>query len=168
VQSENPIAAALRGENPKVMARMRTGFAVIGDTQFLPGYSLLLTDDLEVDHPTDLPWSVRRDFFFDLSLLGEAVFAVTRNQGAQRINYEVLGNAWPHLHGHVHPRYEWEPLDKISGPVWRYPRELRDAAEHAYDEARHGELRAAISAELTRVMGEAYAALVVPHITKLS
>ena len=145
------------------MARMRSGFAVIGDTQHLPGYSLLLTDDLDVDHPTDLPWSPRRDFFFDLSLIGEAVFAVTRDQGAHRINYEVLGNSWPHLHGHVHARYEWEPSDKVGGPVWRYPRELRNAPDHAYDEARHGELRAAIAAELTRLMGEAYAALDVPH-----
>jgi diadenosine tetraphosphate (Ap4A) HIT family hydrolase len=155
--------AALRGANPKVMARMRTGFAVIGDTQHLPGYSLLLTDDLEVDHPTDLPWSRRRDFFFDLSLLGEAVFAVTREHGAHRINYEVLGNSWPHLHGHVHVRYDWEPRDKIGGPVWRYPKEFRNAAEHAYDDARHGELRAAITAELNRVMGQAYAALNAPH-----
>ena len=89
---DNPIAAALRGENPKVMARMRNGFAVIGDTQHLPGYSLLLTDDLEVDHLTDLPRSKRRDFLFDLSLIGEAVLAVTRKHGASRINYEVLGN----------------------------------------------------------------------------
>jgi diadenosine tetraphosphate (Ap4A) HIT family hydrolase len=141
------------------MARMRTGFAVIGDTQHLPGYSLLLTDELEVDHLTDLPWPRRRDFLLDLSLIGEAVFAVTRERGAHRINYEVLGNSWPHLHGHVHARYEWEPRDMIGGPVWRYPKELRDAAEHAYDDARHGELRAAVTAELLRVMREAYAAL---------
>jgi diadenosine tetraphosphate (Ap4A) HIT family hydrolase len=150
------------------MARMRTGFAVIGDTQHLPGYSLLLTDDLEVDHPTDLPWSRRRDFFFDLSLIGEAVLAVTREQGARRINYEVLGNSWPHLHGHVHARYEWEPRDKIGGPVWRYPNEERNAAEHAYDDSRHGELRAAITAELMRVMGEAYAAVSAPHFANPS
>jgi len=161
---ENSIAAALRGANPKVMARMRTGFAVIGDTQHLPGYSLLLTDDLEVNHLTDLPWSRRRDFLFDLSLVGEAVFAVTREQGANRINYEVLGNSWPHLHGHVHARYEWEPRDKIGGPVWRYPKERRNAAEHAYDDARHGELRAAITAELKRVMGEAYGPRDAPQV----
>src|SRR5689334_18412708 len=47
--------AALRGENPMVMARMATGFAAIGDTQHLPGYSLLLTDDLNIDHLADLP-----------------------------------------------------------------------------------------------------------------
>lgn len=158
-ETDNSIAAALRGENAKVMARMRSGFAVIGDTQHLPGYSLLLTDDLDVDHPTDLPWASRREFFFDLSLLGEAVFGATREQGAHRINYEVLGNSWPHLHGHVHPRYEWEPSDKIGGPAWRYPKEVRNAPEHAYDDARHGELRAAITAELTRLMREAYATL---------
>jgi diadenosine tetraphosphate (Ap4A) HIT family hydrolase len=159
---ENSIAAALRGENPKVMARMRSGFAVIGDTQHLPGYSLLLTDDLGVDHLTDLPWPRRRDFLFDLSLLGEAVFAVTSAHGAHRINYEVLGNSWSHLHGHVHARYEWELGDKIGGPVWRYSKEVRSATEHAYDSARHGELRSAITTELLRVMHEAYAALDVP------
>jgi diadenosine tetraphosphate (Ap4A) HIT family hydrolase len=127
------------------MARMRTGFAVIGDTQLVPGYSLLLIDDPAVDHPTDLPRARRRDFFFDLTLLGEAVCAVTRPAGAWRINYEVLGNGWPHLHGHVHPRYAWEPAERITGPVWRYPRELRNAPEHAYDDARHGELRGAIA-----------------------
>lgn len=84
---------------------------------------------------------------------------MTREQGAHRFNYEVLGNSWPHLHGHVHARYEWEPSDKIGGPVWRYPKELRNAPEHAYDDGRHGELRAAITAELRRVMREAYAAL---------
>jgi hypothetical protein len=36
------IGSALRGENPMVLAKMKSGFAVIGDTQFLPGYCLLL------------------------------------------------------------------------------------------------------------------------------
>lgn len=31
-----------RGENPMVLAKMKSGFAVIGDTQFLPGYCVLL------------------------------------------------------------------------------------------------------------------------------
>ena len=156
---DDRVGSALRGENPLVMARMRSGFAVIGDTQHLPGYSLLLTDDPSVNHLTDLDWERRKQFLFDLSLIGEAVQRACRENGLRRINYEVLGNSWPYLHGHVHARYEWEPRDKIGGPVWRYPRELRNAAEHAYDDARHGELRAAITAELQRVMDEAYAAL---------
>lgn len=141
------------------MARMRRGFAVIGDTQHLPGYSLLLTDDALVDHLTDLDWGRRREFLFDLSLLGEAVERACRPHGLRRVNYEVLGNSVPFLHGHVHARYEWQPQDKISGPVWRYPKELRSDAEHAYSDEKHGELRAAITAELTDLMEVAYATL---------
>ena len=33
----------------------------------------------------------------------------------------------PVLHGHVHARYEWESPDMITGPVWRYPKETRNA-----------------------------------------
>jgi diadenosine tetraphosphate (Ap4A) HIT family hydrolase len=155
---DDRIGAALRGENPLVMARMRSGFAVIGDTQHLPGYSLLLTDDPSADHLSDLDWDRRRQFLFDLSLLGEAVGRACRPNGLRRVNYEVLGNSIAHLHGHVHARYEWEPPDKIGGPVWRYPKEVRNDPAHAYSDEKHGELRAAITAELMRVMEAANAA----------
>ncbi|MDX6547628.1 MAG: hypothetical protein QOG33_1178 [Gaiellales bacterium] len=138
------------------MARMRGGFAVIGDTQHLPGYSLLLTDDPSVNHLTDLDWERRKKFLFDLSLLGEAVEQACRRDGLRRINYEVLGNSIPMLHGHVHARYGWEPPDKVDGPVWRYPTGVRNDPECAYSEARHGELRAEITAELHRLIERAY------------
>jgi hypothetical protein len=48
------IASAERGENPAVLLRMPSGFAVMGDTQFLPGYCLLLAAP-KVAHLTDLP-----------------------------------------------------------------------------------------------------------------
>ena len=150
------IGSALRGENPLVMARMRSGFAVIGDTQHLPGYSLLLIDDPSVDHLTDLDWERRTSFLFDLALLGEAVEQACRPHGLRRMNYEVLGNSVPVLHGHVHPRYEWEPLERISGPVWRYSKEERDAPEHVYSDDKHGKLRAAITAELRSLIERAY------------
>jgi diadenosine tetraphosphate (Ap4A) HIT family hydrolase len=150
------IGSAQRGENPLVMARMRSGFAVIGDTQHLPGYSLLLADDPSVNHLTDLHWKLRKDFLFDLSLIGEAVQRTCHDNGLRRINYEVLGNTLPILHGHVHARYEWEPSDKITGPVWRYPKEERNAPEHAYSDGKHGELRAAITAGLQSLIKRAY------------
>src|SRR5690349_4843937 len=104
-----------------VMARMRSGFAVIGDTQHLPGYCVLLHEDAANDHLTDLDWSRRQEFLFDLSLLGEAVRNACRDDGLRRINYEVLGNALPLLHGRVHARYTWERL--AEHPVWRYGEE---------------------------------------------
>ena len=50
------------------MACMRSGFAVIGDTQYLPGYSLLLCEHAAVNHLTDLPLQQRVHFLLDLSL----------------------------------------------------------------------------------------------------
>ena len=153
---DDRIGSALRGDNPLVMARMRSGFAVIGDTQHLPGYSLLLTDDPSVNHLTDPGWERRKQFLFDLSLVGEAIERACRENGLRRINYEVLGNAEPVLHGHVHPRYEWEPPERITGPVWRYPKELRNDPRYAYSDEQHGEVRAAITGELRALIAQAY------------
>jgi diadenosine tetraphosphate (Ap4A) HIT family hydrolase len=150
------IGSAQRGENPLVMARMPSGFAVIGDTQHLPGYSLLLTDDSSIDHLTDLEWEHRKSFLFDLSILGEAVERACRPHGLRRVNYEILGNSIPVLHGHVHARYAWEPPDKIGGPVWRYAREVRNDPSCAYSDEQHGALRAAITAELRSLLRDAY------------
>ena len=101
-------------------------WAVIGDIQQLPGYSLLLYAG-DADHLTDLPRTVRAAFLLDLSLLGEAVQAACTavDPTFRRVNYEVLGNSWHHLHGHVHARYDWEPAEHRSGPVWRYGEQRR-------------------------------------------
>jgi len=137
-----------------VMARMTTGFAVIGDSQHLPGYSLLLCDDPRVDHLTDLPRSRRREFLFEMSLIGEAIETVCRPRGLRRVNYEVLGNKLGHLHAHVHPRYDWEAPEMVAGPVWRYPKHERDDPANAYADDTHAELRAAITKLIGRLLVE--------------
>jgi diadenosine tetraphosphate (Ap4A) HIT family hydrolase len=152
---EDRVGAAERGENPTVLARMRTGWAVIGDIQHLPGYCLLLYAGT-ANHLTDLPRDERARFLLDLSLLGEAVETACgrRDKGFRRLNYEVLGNSWEHLHGHVHPRYDWEPPEFLHGPVWRYGDE-RTAAEHRLG-PEHETLRADIAQALTEVLADAY------------
>ena len=153
---DDRVGAAHRGENPMVMARMRSGFAAIGDTQHLPGYSVLMYEDASVEHLADLDLRRRGEFLLDLSLLGEAVSGGCRGDDLRRMNYEVLGNHTPWLHGHVHARYTWEIPERVGLPVWCYPEEERYAAAHAYSDARHGALRARITAELTRLMAAAY------------
>ncbi|HZC07999.1 MAG TPA: hypothetical protein VE338_20350 [Ktedonobacterales bacterium] len=145
------IGAAQRGENPLVIARMRSGFAVIGDYQFMPGYCVLLASP-QVDHLSDLALPERATFLADMSLLGEAIMRVTQ---PRRMNYEILGNTDAYLHAHVWPRYDWEPQEYRGGPVWRYPHEQRLTAEHTYSDERHGDLR--------RRIGEALRELCVAH-----
>lgn len=107
---------ARRGENPRVIARMESGWAVMGDAQFLRGYSLLLPDPV-VPHLNALQGAARTRFLDDMAALGDAVLKVT---GAVRINYEMLGNLEPALHAHVFPRFADEPAELRTKPVWFY------------------------------------------------
>ncbi|MGW5876086.1 hypothetical protein ACWFMI_05950 [Nocardiopsis terrae] len=49
------IGSVPKDGNPTVMRRLDAGFAVIGDVQFLPGYSVLLVDRPRVERLTELP-----------------------------------------------------------------------------------------------------------------
>ncbi|WP_329468165.1 diadenosine tetraphosphate hydrolase [Streptomyces sp. NBC_01431] len=143
------IGSALRGENPAVLRKLNAGFAVIGDVQFLPGYSVLLVDDPSVQRLSELPKSKRLAFLSDMDALGEAVErACTRLDPAfRRVNLEILGNADAFLHAHVWPRFDWEPSDLVSRPVWLYPRERWSDQRYALG-PQHDALREAINEEL--------------------
>ncbi|MFI1991998.1 diadenosine tetraphosphate hydrolase [Actinoplanes sp. NPDC020271] len=148
---DDRIGSARRGTNPTVIARLHTGFVALGDSQFLPGYCVLLTDDPTIGSLTDLPRTRRLAFLADMDLLGQAVATVCArlDPAFRRINYQILGNLDEYLHAHVHARYTWEPADRSIGPVSHYPRELRDAPAHQLG-PQHDTLRAALTTELTR------------------
>ncbi|MFD3531398.1 HIT family protein [Streptomyces sp. NPDC058664] len=146
------IGSALRGENPAVLRRLDAGFAVIGDVQFLPGYSVLLVDDPKVERLSDLPKARRLSFLSDMDQLGEAVERVSRRTDAtfRRVNLEILGNTDGFLHAHVWPRFGWEPADLVGMPVWLYPRDRWTDEQFALG-PRHAPLRKAIVDELARL-----------------
>lgn len=148
------IGSALRGGNPAVLRRLEAGFAVIGDVQFLPGYSVLLTDDPAVQRLSDLPKRKRLGFLSDMDRLGEAVELACRrlDPAFRRVNLEILGNTDGFLHAHVWPRYEWEPADLVGLPVWLYPRERWSDGTCALG-PQHDPVREAIGEELDRLAG---------------
>jgi diadenosine tetraphosphate (Ap4A) HIT family hydrolase len=108
------VEAARTGELARVIARMQSGWAVIGDPQITRGYCLLLPDPVVPDLNA-LTGNDRRQFLDDMARLGDAVLAATH---AQRINYEILGNVEPALHAHVIPRHASEDPDLRTKPVW--------------------------------------------------
>ncbi|MFF9078789.1 diadenosine tetraphosphate hydrolase [Streptomyces rubiginosohelvolus] len=146
------IGAALKGRNPTVLRQLAAGFAVIGDVQFLPGYSVLLVDEPDVQRLTDLPRPKRLSFLSDMDHLGEAVERVCRrtDPAFRRVNLEILGNTDPFLHAHIWPRFEWEPSDAVGRPVWLYPQE-RWSDEQFKLGPQHDALREAISNELDQL-----------------
>lgn len=138
------VALARNGANDKVICRMASGWAVMGDVQFLPGYCLLLPDPV-VASLNDLDAEARATYLLDMARLGDAVLAAT---GAVRMNYEILGNSEPELHCHIFPRYASEPDDKRTMPVWFY--DWKTAPP--YVEEQHGELRSSIAHLLKSAM----------------
>ena len=105
---EKRVDLARCGENPYVIARLSSGWLVIGDVQPLPGYCLLLADPV-VGSLNALSEADRIRYCLDVARVGDALLAVT---GAYRINYETWGNAEPALHTHITPRYRHENFIK--------------------------------------------------------
>jgi diadenosine tetraphosphate (Ap4A) HIT family hydrolase len=112
---EERVAAARRGENPYVIAKLPSGWLVMGDVQPLDGYVLLLADPV-VESPNALGREARIQYSLDTIRIGDALLAVT---GAYRINYETLGNSEPSLHTHIIPRYMAEPDAKRRDLAFR-------------------------------------------------
>lgn len=146
---EDRIGSAARGENPTVLLEMRSGYAVIGDVQFLPGYSVLLGKDPNVTALAEMPRAKRVQFLADVDLLATAVERACRSTepGFRRINIDILGNADSFVHAHIWPRYEWEPAALIWRPVWLYDLENWHNPATALGE-QHLQLRSRISEEL--------------------
>ncbi|MBI1373184.1 MAG: hypothetical protein GC159_10675 [Phycisphaera sp.] len=134
------VRACRAGTYPKLIASVSSGFVVLGDVQFLRGYCLLLPDPV-VRGLNDMTADVRRTFLYEMTVVGDAVLAVT---GAEHLNYEMLGNVEPALHAHVFPRYADEPKDLRTKPVWMYDW----AAAPPFDADRDRALMDAIASEL--------------------
>lgn len=137
------VMAAREGRDPRVIARLFTGWAVFGERQFVRGYALLLPDPV-VPNLNSLGARERIAFLSDMSRLGDALLKVT---GAARINYAIFGNQEPALHAHVIPRYTDEPEALRSEQPWAYDW----AAAPAFERTVCQELADGVLRELTRL-----------------
>jgi diadenosine tetraphosphate (Ap4A) HIT family hydrolase len=126
------------GTHPGLIAELDTGFAVMGDSQFFRGYSLLLckTPATELD---ELPVQTRLRYLEEVSQLAHAV---RLSVDPHKLNYEALGNIVHHLHFHVFPRRLSDPDPKA--PVWGQMPGPDQAAKHAFDPVRDAELKHSI------------------------
>jgi diadenosine tetraphosphate (Ap4A) HIT family hydrolase len=121
---------------------MATGWAVLGESQFVRGYAMLLPDPV-ADSFNSLPPALRAAVMQDAAILGDALLAVT---AAVRINYAIFGNQEPALHVHVVPRYADEPLALRTAHPWAY--DWQQAPQFSIE--RDGALLAQLRAQLER------------------
>lgn len=144
------LARLRAGDDPEFLVELPSGPAILGKFQPEPvrGCCMLLPDPV-VASPNDLEHEARARFFADLVLLGDAILEVT---GAERINYLVLCNQVPELHGHAIPRFAAEdPGKRLAGPFEAYDFGASPVADARGADA---ELHAALRTALTRLLAE--------------
>jgi diadenosine tetraphosphate (Ap4A) HIT family hydrolase len=134
------VAALQAGEDPTLIARLASGWAVLGERQVLRGYALLLPDPV-VPHLNALTGAARERFLADMTALGDALLEAT---GAMRINYAMFGNVEPALHAHVFPRYADEPEALRNNQPWAYDWTAAPAFDAHTDAALLARVRAAL------------------------
>ena len=130
------------GEYPPLVARVVSGWVVMGERQVLAGYCLLLPDPV-VPHLNVMTPVNRERFLADMALVGDAILAST---AASRVNYAMFGNLEPALHAHLFPRHAAEPVATRTAQPWA----LDWTAAPEYSAALHGELQRRIAGHLAK------------------
>ena len=135
------------GTNPYFVKELETGYVVLGDHQHFKGYTLFLYKDHVVEL-FDLDPTVKARYMEEMTMVAEAVY---RAFGAEKMNYECLGNGDAHLHWHLFPRNPGDIEDYGNngmGPVWYYPLEKMYSDDNRPDSAELEEMKKRLNDEL--------------------
>ena len=141
------------GTNPYFVAELETGYVVLGDNQHFRGYTLFLYKHHEGKTELfDLEPGERAKFMEEMTLVAQAV---SRAFGAEKMNYELLGNGDAHLHWHLFPRVAGDMENYGNngrGPVWWYPMEKMYSDENRPSAAELADMKRALRTELGKLV----------------
>lgn len=147
----NRIEMIKDGINPHFVKELDTGYVVIGDNQHFKGYTLFLCKQ----HKTEL-FYLDKDFasrfMQEMVLVAEAA---KKAFGAEKMNYECLGQGDAHLHWHLFPRRTGDIGDygnKGAGPVWWYPMDLMYSNDNRPTDNELAEMKLKLLTELEKLI----------------
>lgn len=102
-----------KGQNKFFVKELKSGYVVLSDFQYFPGYTIFLskihTDELHKLGPKNCDL-----FLKEMGLVAHAVYLAFK---PLKLNYELLGNTDHHLHWHLIPRYGTDPHPETSSWV---------------------------------------------------
>jgi diadenosine tetraphosphate (Ap4A) HIT family hydrolase len=134
------VALARDGGNPYLVAEMQQSIFVVGDHQWHRGYSVVALKE-HVREPYNLSPDVQGEHFREVMRAAEAL---ERTFQPLKMNFSCYGNADPHVHWHLVPRYADDPhLGKIRGktsrgsPRNRSRQTRRSRSRHGYARISH-------------------------------
>ncbi len=118
-----------QGRNPYFIAEFKHSIFVLGDHQFHRGYTLVLFKG-HVRELHELETEVQSELFQEVMT---ATRAIVKTFQPWKMNHACYGNAVPHIHWHLFPRYETDP--NRTGNPWKAASEF-DKHRTELDEAR--------------------------------
>ncbi len=146
----NVIEQIKKGKNPWFVKELETGYVILGWNQHFYGYSLFICKQHVVEL-FDLDVDYRMKYMLEMTKVAEAV----KNAfGAEKINYECLGNGDIHLHWHIFPRKSGDLLDygnKGKGPVWWLPKEIMWSDDNKPSSCELDKMKIMLLSELERL-----------------
>ncbi len=109
------------------VADLSMGRLLLHRNQYIKGYCGLICFK-HVREPYELPQDEQEQFFDDMV---RSAMALEKAFGADKMNFQILGNLVPHLHVHIQPRYYGDEggggaMDTHGQTVLLRPEEYRE------------------------------------------
>lgn len=117
-QSECPFCKYIdleyRKEHPRFITRLQVSTAILETNQICRGYTILAYNKAHATELFQLTNGERTLYMEDLNAVAKAIYEAYH---PHKMNYELLGNVVPHLHWHIIPRRESDPIE-LHWPIW--------------------------------------------------
>jgi diadenosine tetraphosphate (Ap4A) HIT family hydrolase len=134
-----------QGRNPDFIYEFEHSIFVLGDHQFHPGYSLILCKN-HIRELHELPPEIQTALFQEVMI---ATKAIVRTFQPWKMNHACYGNAVPHIHWHLFPRYDSMP--DHTGHPWLHASEFKN---HVIAPSEAERLIQSIRKNLAEIIGE--------------
>lgn len=134
------------GEDPFFIIELEAGYATLRWYQRYKGYTLFISKE----HATELhelSFDMKMKYLEEMAIVSEAIFNVFK---PKKMNYELLGNAYAHMHWHLIPRYAGDPLE--NEPVWRLPKDEMYDEKYRPSKSEAKEIAGLIRNEIERLL----------------
>jgi diadenosine tetraphosphate (Ap4A) HIT family hydrolase len=115
MSSQHPTCAACGFDLWIPVAELAVSSVGFYDDGRFPGRCIVMLRE-HFDHLDEVPGEIAAAFTQDQQQVGASLRLLT---GVERVNYAVLGNTLPHVHAHIIPRYEDDPVP--TRPSWEHP-----------------------------------------------
>ncbi len=122
------ICQGLREPAHLILYESKTSLAKLNPDQLFRGYTFL-TMKWHEEQLHQLPNKQQTSFLQDATTIGKAL---AKTLEPDRVNYELLGNAQPHLHWHIIPRYRTDPM--WGRPIWAGNRPRKRLTREDYEQ----------------------------------